>query len=227
MSCFFFSFRLLRLVWHETYTDTAGAVYNNYHFRTEMSDTTFRGQECAASPCALATLLFAKYYLEDPFELNGMNVPGLLVSHVAGAIEEAISVYQKNYPNEPVTLQPSDACALLGDHGLFDIKIDESTDEVEAEMLTYYIQVLQPDQALLVCFDFPYSVISIVLTKSDDVIMFNSQRNPIESFNAYKGGFLTTCKKDYNTLIGLLYEVKRRKDSFGRSRGRFVVVRVI
>ena len=180
-------------------TEDTSAVLFGHYFHTALSDTTLEGHECAASPCALAALLFAEYFLGDPDDLQDSDVSDKLYNQVVGAIRKAINIYQLTYNKQPVILKTAEACKLLQKTGNihFEVISSERSSTHILETVTDYSLQLQQNQALIVHCENPYRVVSIVNARhGEGMLVFSSQQNCREYPDIYNGPFLIYSKKN-------------------------------
>ena len=203
--------------------------YQIYHFNTAISDSTFHGQECAASPCAIAALLFASYYHNNPSDILGIDVPDLVFDQVVAAIQDAITIYQQNYGTDTKILEPAETCDILSSHGQFQVLMSENIDEMDHEIFGHYLSELTRGEVLLLRCELPYFVVGLVLSETGDcVVAFNSQKGPWESNTPYKGCHLFSCKNE--SLGPVIYEITYRTTGYDwpkqHFQSRFAITKV-
>ena len=179
--------------WKTTHVSVQWLIY---HFHSKISDTTLDHQECAASPCALATLLFAISYFKDPSDLTLRTLPKKVYKQVVDAIHQAIRMYQKTYNTKPVTPLPREVCELVEE---VEVVTDEVIEQMPEEMLQHYVATLKTDQVLMVYTEIPYKVFSIInCSGGEKVLIFDSQKQDFKVHTYFDGGYLICVTKDKN-----------------------------
>ena len=205
-----------------------------YHFHSSISDTTFEGHECAASPCALAALLFTKYYMDDPDELWNMELPDKVFDQVTLAIWNAIDIYQQNFSDRPVTLKPADACGLLRELAKYEVvSVRDIDSSVPSETLELFMLKLQPGHALLVHQEIPYNVIGVVNSyRRNGLVIFSSQKYEpemkiLDDLVEFRGAYVFWSEKNTVFLKGACFAISKMFGSLISSKLALTTVRFV
>ena len=197
-----------------------------YIFDNDISDTSLSRQECGASTCALATLLFAKYFMDEPSEFVDTEIPDKVYCQVIEAIQKSIDIYQQEFSDQAVTLTPVEACEMLKNElGQYEVVSVSSLDDIVHDTLIGFMTDLPPGHLLLLHQQIPYNVLSMInIHGNDRILIFNSQKR---CRKAYGGAYIFSSEKVYSALSVAIFSLHGWCESLAANKYTLTVLKIL